>query len=296
MTDREESSGRAGFVALAGAPNVGKSTLLNRILGRRLSISTPKPQTTRNRVVGIYTCDAAQLVFIDTPGIHETRGLINQRMVKHAKSSIREADVICWIIDAARGMRSADYKEIPHLVGSNTLLLLNKTDLVSPADLLPLIDSLRPLAADSEIIPLSARSGDNLDTVLHALCSRVPQGPRLYGEDELTDRNERFLAAELVREQLFLQLDEELPYRVAVLVEEFKDEGKRIYIAATVYTDSDSSKRMIIGKGGARIKEVGTKARRRIQELLERHVYLDLHVKVKPRWQQDPRFLEELGI
>ncbi len=296
MHSETSEPSRAGFVALAGSPNVGKSTLLNRILGRRLSIASPKPQTTRSRLLGMCSRGPVQLVFMDTPGIHRSRGLIHERMVRHATTSVRDADVTCWIVDATKGLTSVDREELAALDTTRSLALLNKTDKVKGPDLLPLMRSVAAVAADIEILPLSALSGENVKELVTLLAQRMPEGPWLYEADTVTDQNERFLAAELVREQLFLQLDEEMPYRTAVIVDEFKEGRKQTMIGATIYTNTESSKRMIIGKGGARIKMVGTKARQGIEALLGRRVYLDLHVKVREGWQEDPRFLEDLGI
>ncbi len=292
----ESQPTRCGLIALAGAPNVGKSTLLNRILGRRLSIATPKPQTTRTRVVGVDTRGNVQMVFLDTPGIHKTRGLIHKRMIRHARSSVSEADVVCWIVDASRGLGGVDRDELSRLDPERSIVVLNKIDLIETPDVLPLIAEIAEIRPDSLYLPVSARKGDGVQELLDVLTERLPEGPWLFDADALTDQNERFFVAELVREQLFLKLDQEMPYRVAVSVEQFEDEKKRIYVAANIYTNSESSKGMIIGKRGALIKTVGTAARRRIEELLDRPVFLDLNVKVREGWQDNERFLDELGI
>lgn len=291
-----EAPSRAGLVALGGAPNVGKSTLLNRILGRPLSIATPKPQTTRRRLLGVETRGEVQMVLCDTPGIHTHRGLLHDRMNAEARQGLRDADVVCWLVDAARGLGAIDREEIARLAGSSALVVLNKCDRVAKPKLLPLMREVAELAADAECYPISALAGDGVDALVERLLARMPEGPWLFDPDTLTDRSERFLVAELVREQVFLQLEAELPYRVAVAVDFFREGGRTTAIGATIFTDSDSSKRILVGKGGARIKSIGTQARRAIEELLGRHVHLELFVKVRPGWQEDPRFLEEIDL
>lgn len=287
---------RCGYVALAGAPNAGKSTLLNRILGRALSIVTPKPQTTRRRLLGLETRGDVQIVFCDTPGIHPIRGLMHDRMNAEARQGVREADLVVWIIDATRGFGHIDREEAARFFPGRTIIAINKCDAIQKAALLPLIAETAKLVPGCEVFPVSARTGDGVDALIEHLASRMPEGPWQYDPELFTDQSERYLVGELVREQLFLQLNEELPYRIAVGVDVFRDAPRITSISATIYTDSDSTKRIIVGKGGARIKSVGVASRERIEELLGRKVFLELFVKVKPGWQDDPRFLEELGI
>lgn len=287
---------RCGFVAIAGAPNAGKSTLLNFILGRPLAIATPKPQTTRRRLLGVETRGNVQLVFCDTPGIHPIRGLMHDRMNAEARQGVREADVVCWIVDASRGVGHIDREEAAKFQGKRTVLVLNKCDTLARPAVLPLIADSATLLPGAEVFPVSAKTGEGVDTLLTHLLGRMPEGPWQFDPEMFTDQTERRLVGELVREQLFLQLDEELPYRVAVGVDVFRDGPRHTSISATIYTDNDSSKRIIVGKGGARIKSIGIKARGRIEELLGRKVFLELFVKVKPGWQDDPRFLEETGL
>jgi len=287
---------KVGFVAIAGATNVGKSTLLNRILGHSLSIATPKPQTTRTRILGVETVGNTQIVFCDTPGIHHESGLLHQRMNAEARSGVREADVVCWLIDASRGLRRIDREEAAGMAAERTIVVINKCDAVKKPAILPLIQSVTALLPGAEIVPISALRGEGVGDLVELLLSCMPEGPWFFEADQITDQTERALVAELVREQLFVQLEAELPYRVAVLVEEFRDLPKHTSIAATIYTDSESSKRIIVGKGGARIKSVGIAARAAIEKLLDRPVFLELFVKVKPGWQEDPRFLQEIGL
>ena len=295
-TTVEGPARRAGYVAIAGAPNVGKSTLLNRILGRPLSITTPKPQTTRTRLLGVETRGNVQMVFCDTPGIHHTRGMLHDRMNAQARQGLREADLVCWLIDGTRGIRRIDRQEAEGLAPEKTIVAINKCDLTEKPKLLPLIEEIGKLLPGSEIFPLSARTGEGVPELVEYFSGRMPEGPWLYDPDLYTDQSERFLVSELVREQLFLQLEEELPYRVAVVIDVFRDGPKHTSISATIFTDTESSKRIIVGKGGSRIKSVGIAARQRVEELLDRKVFLELFVKVKPGWQDDPRFLQELGL
>lgn len=287
---------RCGYVAIAGAPNAGKSTLLNRILGRPLAIATPKPQTTRRRLLGVETRGDVQIVFCDTPGIHPIRGLMHDRMNMQARQGLREADVVCWIVDGARGAGAIDREEAARLDASRTVIVINKCDAIARPAVLPVIAEATKILPGAEVFPVSARSGEGVEALVGHLAARMPAGPWQFDPDLFTDESERALVAELVREQLFLQLDRELPYRVVVGVDVFRDGPKHTSISATIYTDSDSTKRIIVGKGGARIKSVGIAARGRIEELLGRKVFLELFVKVKPGWQDDPRFLEEMGL
>ncbi|MEE8312597.1 MAG: GTPase Era [Candidatus Binatia bacterium] len=281
---------------MAGAPNVGKSTLLNQILGRRVSIATPKPQTTRAQFLGIHTEGATQVLFVDTPGIHATQGMIHERMVRHARAGVRGADVVCWLVTADRGLRHVDRLEIARLAEREPIVVVNKIDRVSREALLPIMAEIAELAPEATAVPVSALNGDNVAQLMTVIKRRMPQGPWLFPEDSITDRPLRFLVAELVREQAFRQLDQEIPYHMAVLTEIFEERGQTTYIEALVYTDSDSAKRIIVGKQGARIKAIGQAARKQIERLVDGKVYLDLHVRVKKDWQQDARFLEELGM
>jgi GTP-binding protein Era len=288
---------RAGVVCLAGAPNAGKSTLLNRILGTRLSIATSKPQTTRVQVLGVHTTGDTQIVFTDTPGIHKPQGVLQESMVGAARRGVRDADVVCWVLAADRGVTAVDAAELPHLQGRSAVVAINKCDRVAPPTILPVIAEVVRLLPGAECVPTSALTGDGVATLVSVLVSRMPESEWLYAPDELTDRPTRFFVAELVREQIFEQLRQELPYRAAVLVEAYEErERGTVYVAASIYVDSDSARKIVLGSKGSRIKAIGIAARKAIEEFLEQRVFLDLHVKVKKDWQSDRRFLEELGL
>jgi GTP-binding protein Era len=288
---------RAGIVCLAGAPNAGKSTLLNRILGTRLSIESAKPQTTRAQVLGVHTIGETQIVFTDTPGIHHPRGMMQQAMVGAARRSLRDADVVCWVVAADRGTIGVDDAELPRLAERELVVAINKCDRVDRLSVLPLIAAVTRRAPRAECVPVSALTGEGVAALVSVLASRMPEAPWLFAADELTDRPMRFFVAELVREQIFKQLHQELPYRTAVLVERFEERPRKTtYIAATIYVDAEAARKIVLGKAGARIKSIGKAARTAIEALLERHVFLDLHVRVKEDWQSDRRFLEELGL
>lgn len=289
------TAAKGAIVALVGASNVGKSTLLNRILGTKLSIATPKPQTTRSPITGIVTRGPVQLAFTDTPGIHRPRGGLQQRMVARARRELAGADLVCWVIAADRGTGPIDRQEAARLGERRLITVINKIDLIPRAKLLPLMSRLAKLFDGAECLPLSARSGEGVEKLLDRLCDLAPEGPWPYPAEMTTDRDERFLVAETIREQLLRQLHEEVPYRTAVKIECFEERPNGAYIEATVYTDSDSSKSIVIGAAGSRIKEIGTAARRAAQEITgRRSIYLDLRVRVKKDWQNDPRFLDEL--
>jgi GTP-binding protein Era len=292
-----ESTGtRALVVALAGAPNVGKSTLLNRILGRTLSIATPKPQTTRTRVLGIHVLGTTQLVFTDTPGIHDAASPLHERMVTSARAGVRDADLTCWLLAADRGVTATDRAELSRVAKKPLVVVINKVDLAARDRVLPILDEVSHLVPGTELFPISARTGENVDALLAHLVAHAQAGPWLYPADAITDKPVRFFVAELIREQLFRQLAQELPYRVAVKVEAFEERQPKTYIEATVYADRDSAKKIIVGHEGARIKQIGRASRRAVEAFLGYPVYLQLFVRVKKDWQSDPRFLEDVGL
>lgn len=279
---------------------MGKSTLLNRLLGEKLSIVTPKPQTTRNRIMGIKTYEKGQILFLDTPGIHRARSLLNQRMVDTAKKAIGEVDAALWVLDARGGVFEEDEDVAAMLEASRmkALILLNKLDRVARLKLLPLMERCAELLPDREIIPISARTGQNVDLVPGKVLELLPVGPRYFPDDELTDQTERFIVAEMIREKVFLRTREEIPYGTAVTIHRFEErQGQElIFIAATVHVERDSQKPILIGKKGVALREVGKQAREELEAWLGRKVYLELSVKVTRGWSRDSRSLAEFGL
>ncbi|MBM4265795.1 MAG: GTPase Era [Deltaproteobacteria bacterium] len=291
---------RAGFVALIGLPNVGKSTLLNRILGRKLAIVTPKPQTTRTRILGIETRSDAQYLFVDTPGLHRPRNLLGERMVQVAQQSSADADVVVWVIDAEAGFGEEGEARASELhAGSKPLVVvLNKIDRVKRPELFGLAERLGRLAPGRDIVPVSARTSENLEELLKTVRSHLPESPPLYPSDAQTDLPERFFAAEMIREQLLLATHEEVPYQCAVRVDEFAErEGKDLVaISATILVGRKSHKAIVIGERGSRLKSIGQAARHELERFLGLRVYLELFVKVDPAWFTSARSLTELGL
>jgi GTP-binding protein Era len=291
---------RSGYVAIIGRPNVGKSTLLNKILGEKVAIVSPKPQTTRNRITGIRTTDASQIIFIDTPGIHQGHSLMNRRMMDTALHTLDEVDGVLWLLDAHEKLKQEEERIAETLRGVDTpvLILLNKIDLVSKGKLLPLMERCAEVLPGKEIVPVSALKGDGLEITLNIVEKWLPKGPRYFTEGEYTDQSERFLASEIVREKVFLLTREEIPYGVAVTIDEFteKEEKNLIVIAATIHTDRDSHKGILIGKRGAMLKEIGRQAREELEALLGCRIFLELFVRVDANWTRNPNLLTEMGL
>jgi len=287
---------RAGYAAIVGRPNVGKSTPLNALVGAKVAIVSPKPQTTRNRVVGIRTLPEAQVVFLDTPGIHPARSLLNRRMVDVARQTLADADVVILVVDASAGVTNGDRELIASRPPS--VIVLSKRDRVEPPALLPAMGTLGELAPGREIIPVSARTGENVALLLERVVAALPEGPPFYSGDDYTAETERFLAQEAVREQLFLQTDQEIPYGTAVEIEEFSEKpGKELVVVrATILVDRATHKGIVIGAGGQRLREIGRRARLELEQLLGVKVFLSLFVKVEPGWAENARRLKELGL
>ena len=293
---------KSGYVALLGRPNVGKSTLLNRVLGQKLSIVSSRPQTTRNRILGIHNQDDAQILFLDTPGVHEARSLLNRRMVEQAVQALGDVDLVVLLIDP----RFEDDPEKDRLLLEQierqqvpALLVPNKIDQVPKASLLPVMDAWAQGSLPLEgIVPISAKNGDGVDVLLAEILRLLPEGPAYFPKDQITDVSERFVVAELIREKLFHQLNQELPYAVAVQVEEFelRKDGKHTSISARIWVERDSQKGIVIGKKGSRLKSVGTAARYEIERLLGTSVFLKLTVGVDPRWTRHRRAVERYGM
>ncbi len=298
MTEDTESTLRCGFAAVVGRPNVGKSTLINALLKRKVSITSPKPQTTRHRILGVKTSGDAQIVFVDTPGINytETRAL-NRYMNRAAHGAIEDVDVVIFVVEALK-WTSQDQRVEERIEASKrpTILVLNKVDRVRPrSKLLPFIDELAKDHGFDEIVPLSALRGENLEALESAIKKRLPQSERLFPEDVFTDRGERFIAAELVREKLMLRLDQEVPYRLSVEIEEMAVRNDVLHISAIIWVERPGQKAIVIGQKGEMIKQVGTSARREMQKLFEQRVDLRLWVKVKDDWSDNDRALASLG-
>jgi GTP-binding protein Era len=292
---------KSGTVVIIGRPNVGKSTLLNRLLGEKVAIVSNKPQTTRTRILGVAHLPEAQIGFLDTPGLHRPQDRLNARMVQTTLETLDGGDVVYMLADAARQSVHLDravVQEVRRVFGSHprpVFLVLNKIDAVRKPLLLPLLDAYSRLYPWTALIPISAKTGDGVDRLLAATVEALPEGEPRYAADMLTDQSMRALAAELIREQILHETQEEVPHSVAVDIEEFKEEGGLARIGATVLVEKDSHKGIVIGQHGARLKRVGTKARLGMERLFGMKVFLQLWVKVREEWRQDERLLAELG-
>jgi len=299
MAEEGKSGFKSGFVSIIGRPNAGKSTLLNFLLGEKVAIISDKPQTTRNRILGIKNQAAGQIIFFDTPGIHRSRSRLNQSMVKVALATYNEVDAICLLMEADRPDNDENdfILETLQAVEKPVLLVVNKIDLIPKNDLLPIMERYSRLRFFEQIIPISALRGEGVEILVAELFKILPEGPKLFPEDMITDLPERFLAGELIREKVFRLTREEIPYATAVVVEEFKErEGKNlIVIKATIQVERDSQKGILIGGKGRMLKEIGRLARKEIEALLGARVFLELWVKVEKNWREDPRALRRLG-
>jgi len=292
---------RSGFVSIIGRPNAGKSTLLNALVGEKLAIVTRKPQTTRNRIQGVVNVErsgkrpAGQIVLIDTPGVHKPINSLNRRMMKEVYDALDGCDLLLLIVDASAKFGTGDQfvLDIARKTGQKTFLLLNKIDAVEKQDLLPLIAKYKELQDFAEVIPISALKRDGLDTLLHAVVKALPEGPRYFPKDQITDQPERFLVAELIREQVLLATEQEVPYATTVLIERYDEGAKLTSIAATIYCEREGQKAILIGKRGETLKKIGSAARLQIERLLNTKVYLELFVKVRPGWRDSRQFVEE---
>ena len=294
----------AGTVAILGRPNVGKSTLLNALVGEKLAIVTPKPQTTRNRIVGVWNGPAGQIVFVDTPGVHGSKKALNRFMVQEALGTIESVDAALLVVDAGDRRPGNEEREILRELKAAkrpTVLAVNKVDKVKDKSaLLPLLAEWEQVSTFAALVPISALKHKNLDPVVAELVKLLPEGPPLYGPEMLTDRTERFLAAELIREQVFLLTFQELPYAVAVDIESWEERSRQdgtndVVVEATILVERESQKAIAVGKGGAMIRDVGTRARAAITELLQRPAHLKLHVEVHPDWTTSAEALARYG-
>jgi GTP-binding protein Era len=292
-----EQGFRSGFIAIIGRPNVGKSTLMNCLLGEKVSIISDKPQTTRNRIRGILTLPHAQAVFVDTPGIHKPLHRMNQLMVNAAIRTFGEVDVIMLLVEATERPGTGDRFIIDSLATVKTpvFLIINKVDLIEKERLLPLMQECSTLYPFADIVPVSALQGD-LGGLLEALVKRLPAGPKYFPDDQLTDQPERFIVAEIIREKVFELTKEEIPYSSAVVIEQMQEEQDLTRVGAVIFVDRESQKGIVIGKGGAMLKEIGTRARLDAEKLLGVKVFLQLWVKVKKGWREDDAMLRNIGI
>lgn len=294
-------SHRSGFVAVIGRPNVGKSTLINQFVGRKITAVSPKPQTTRYRIAGVRTTGEYQMIFLDTPGIHHAESLLNREMVRVALKALEDVDVILWMIDAGHPLADEDRLIHGYLKDIKTpvIIALNKVDLVKPKrNLLPIMEKCQELISSTEVIPISATEGINFDRLESVLHAHLPEGPPFFPAEQTTDQPQYLLVAEIIREKIFHLAHQEIPYAVAVQVDEMKEreEGGIVDIEATIYVEKDSQKGIIIGAGGQMLKRIGAQARREIEELLSSRVYLGLWVKIRKDWRKDEEALRRFGF
>ena len=293
----QTSKHKSGFVALVGRPNVGKSTLMNRLIGQKVAITSAKPQTTRNKISGIYTEDDMQVVFVDTPGIFKSHSDLDEYMDKASLSSLKDVDLVMFMVDAKEAGKGEEYVagllkdlDIP------VFLVINKIDQVHPNELLPIIDSYKAVGKFAEFLPISARQGNGVDDLLKTLKDYLPEGPQYYASDEVTDRPEYFVVAEMIREQILRLTDQEVPHSTAVWVDQMNQRiNGKLQIDATIFVEKDGQKRIIIGQRGSMIKQIGMRSRKEIENLLGEKVNLKLWVKVRRDWRQDPAFLKSIG-
>ncbi len=291
---------KSGFIGIIGRPNVGKSTLFNAIIGEKISIIADKPQTTRNKITGIKNLPDAQLIFLDTPGIHKAKTPLNRAMVQTARESFNDADILLMMVEAASGVHSQDIFLIETLAEIHlpVFLVINKIDLIEKKLLLPLIDKFRNLYNYSEIFPVSATKGDGLEELLQTIKNNLPEGPQYFAEDTFTDATERFIAAEFIREKIMLLTSQEVPYATAVEIDTFKEDEEKnlIRISATITVEKDSQKAIMIGKKGSMLKNIGTQARLEMEKLFDSKVFLELFVRVKKDWTSSEKMLQEFGL
>jgi GTP-binding protein Era len=301
MTDKNHpySDFKSGYVAIAGTPNAGKSTLLNRMLGEKISITSKKPQTTRNRILGVLHRPDAQMVFFDTPGVFHAKDMLNTRIVDVAFSAVADADLILVVIDVAQPDIDAERLLVKRLQDQNNpvVLALNKIDLVEKSGLLESIDKWADTYQFQDVVPISAKNGIQINELILAMASVLPQGPPYFPEDTLTDASERFLAAEMIREQVFRLTGEEIPYATAVTVDAFKEKsrGNLVKIEATIHLERDSQKGIVIGKSGSKLKQIGVRSREQIEHMLGTKVYLKLFVRVQKNWRKDTKAIQRFG-
>ncbi|MDQ0190471.1 GTPase Era [Alicyclobacillus cycloheptanicus] len=291
---------RSGFAAIVGRPNVGKSTLLNALIGRKVAIMSNRPQTTRNRIHGVLTTDEAQLIFIDTPGLHKPHHKLGELMVTAAENALKEVDVVLVVCDATENRPDLDRPVIDRLrdVQTPVYLVINKVDAVPKPELLKFIDTYRTLYPFQEIVPVSARKGTQLEALKQLILEQMPEGPKYYPDDMVTDHPEQFIIAEVIREKVLHLTREEVPHSVMVEIEQLerRDPGGILYVGAVIYTERNSQKGILIGKRGAMLKQVGQLARQELEALLGSKIYMELWVKVKKDWRNEPGWLRRFGF
>ncbi len=291
---------KSGFVALVGRPNAGKSTLLNRLVGQKIAIVSDKPQTTRNRIVGVRQYPGGQIVYMDTPGVHKPLHRLNVRMVDAALDTLREVDLVAVVVDGSEPGGGGDrfLMDVVRKANVPRVLVLNKVDVCDKLSLLPRLEAYQREVGFEALIPISALTGENVDRLEEVFLKHLPEGDPIYPEDYLTDQPERFFVAELVREQVLQQTHDELPFSTAVVVDKFEepDETGLMHLYCTILVDRESQKPILVGRAGARIKAIGTAARKELKEFFDAKVFLDLHVKVREGWREDERTLDALGL
>ncbi len=292
------SAFKSGYVAIVGAPNAGKSTLLNRLLGEKLSITSRKPQTTRNRILGVVHRPSSQMVFLDTPGVHRTRSELNVKMVDIAFSTFGDADVLLLMVDVAGPDTPSEDYLVKRLssVSKPVILALNKTDTLKKSEIPAIEEHWAGVFPFKAVLALSAKHGDGVEDLLAEIENHLPEGPALYPEDMLTDLPSRFFVAEMIREKVFRLTGQEIPYASAVTVDSFKEKGGLVNIDATIHVERDSQKGIVIGKGGSKLKQIGVDAREDIEKLLEKKVYLKLFVRVQKNWTRDTKAIAKFGV
>lgn len=287
---------KSGFVTILGKPNVGKSTLLNHLLRQKVSIVSPKPQTTRNKITGILNNKNYQIVFIDTPGIHKSKNSLDDYMQKSIDLAQKDVDLILYIIDVTKKLDEEEIKQIEILAQNNSLILaINKVDEVNFEKLAPILSKLNNVQNVKEIIPISAVKGSNLETLVELILKYLPQGPKYYDDSDVTDVSQRFLASEVVREKALWLVEQEVPHGVAVQIEVFNEEQELIKISANIFVEKESHKKIVIGKGGALLKNLGEHARKELEHMFNKKVFLELWVKVKENWRESDIMLNNLG-
>jgi GTP-binding protein Era len=288
---------RSGYAAIAGRPNVGKSTLLNAMLGLKLSAVSRRPQTTRQRVLGILNGEGHQLIFLDTPGLLDPKYAMQKALLKIASSSIGQSDVLLFLADSQKGWLDEDWEFLKKYRVKHTLIVLNKIDALPKEELLGLIDKVHKVTGISDIYPFSALKGFGLEGLVKGIVSKLPEGHPFYPADMITDQPEKFFVAEIIREKIFEHCGAEVPYATAVVIDEFKEQqGRKDVIKATIWVEKESQKPILIGKGGHKMKAIGINARKQIEEFLERPVFLELFVKVKEGWREREQDIRELGL